>query len=127
MAPLGSKNCQFIGAGPVFPVSDVQAAVDYYCARLGFELDFVSGDPADHGSVTRGRVGIQFTLAPEPFRGGSYPGWTYLFVEHIDLLAKEYEGRGLTFTRPLLTHDHGMREFELADLNGFRLRFGQYA
>jgi ParB-like chromosome segregation protein Spo0J len=30
------------------------------------------------------------------------------------------------FTQPLGTREHGMREFEILDLNGFRLRFGQY-
>lgn len=83
-------------------------------------------EPADHGSVTRGRVGIQFSLNTGPFEPPTYPGWIYLFVEQIDSLAEEYQRRGVTFTRPVTSQDHGMREFELLDCNGFRLRFGQY-
>lgn len=126
MALFQSKNCQFIGVGPVIPVPDVEATVSYYCHQLGFTRDYVMGDPPDHGSVTRGQVGIQFALPPAPFNAPDYPGWFYLFTENISALAKEYEDRGLLFSQPLGTRDHGMREFEIIDLNGFRLRFGQY-
>lgn len=120
------KDCQFIGVGPVLPVPDVEAAVTYYCEQLGFERDFVMGDPPDHGSVTRGRVGVQFTLSDDGFSARAYPGWFYLFVDNIDALAADYERNGVTFTQPLGSREHGMRELELTDLNGFRLRFGQY-
>ena len=126
MAIFKSKKCQFIGVGPVIPVPDVEAAVAYYCEQLGFDRDFVMGDPPDHGSVTRGRVGVQFTLPGASFRSSDYPGWFYFFVESIDSLAAGYEQRGIEFTQPLGTRDHGMREFEIRDLNGYRLRFGQY-
>jgi catechol 2,3-dioxygenase-like lactoylglutathione lyase family enzyme len=126
VAIFKSKACQFIGIGPVIPVPDVEAAVAYYCDQLGFDRDFVIGEPPDHGSVTRGRVGIQFTLPEKPFQPHIYPGWFYLFVDDIDNIAASYEQRGLEFTQPLGTRDHGMREFEIKDLNGYCLRFGQY-
>ncbi len=110
----------------MIPVPDVEAAVAYYCDQLGFDRDFVIGEPPDHGSVTRGRVGIQFTLPENPFQPHIYPGWFYLFVDDIDDIASSYEQRGLEFTQPLGTRDHGMREFEIKDLNGYYLRFGQY-
>ncbi len=39
------KKSVLFGTGPVFPVSDVVASVDFYCQSLGFKLDFVMGDP----------------------------------------------------------------------------------
>lgn len=126
MALFKSKGCEFIGVGPVLPVPDVEAAVVYYCEQLGFDRDFVIGDPPDHGSVTRGRVGVQFTLLAASFRSTDYPGWFYFFVENIDSLAAGYKQRGIEFTQSLGTREHGMREFEVKDLNGYRLRFGQY-
>jgi catechol 2,3-dioxygenase-like lactoylglutathione lyase family enzyme len=117
---------EFFGVGPVFPVHDVAKAVEFYRSKLGFDLDFVMGDPPDHGSVTRCRVGIQFTKAPEEFVASSFPGWTYIFVDNIDALHSEYVERGVTLTQPLKSHEHGMREFEIQDINGFRLRLGQY-
>jgi catechol 2,3-dioxygenase-like lactoylglutathione lyase family enzyme len=107
-------------------VHDIHAAVDFYCNTLGFEPDFVMGDPPTHGSVTRCRVGIQFTTAPASFDPGSYPGYNYFFVDRIDDLHAEYAAKDLQITRSLSNHDHGMREFEIQDCQGFRLRFGQY-
>jgi hypothetical protein len=52
---------ELFGLGPVLPVPDVDAAVAYYRDVLGFTIDFVMGTLSDHGSVTRNRVGIQFT------------------------------------------------------------------
>ena len=126
MGIFKSNKCQFIGVGPVIQVPDVSSAVSFYCDQLGFDRDFVVGEPPDHGSVTRGRVGIQFTLPSKQFSLTDYPGWIYLFVENIDALANEYSQRGVTFTQQLGTRDHGMREFEITDLNALRLRFGQY-
>jgi hypothetical protein len=88
--------------------------------------DGCAGDPPNHGSVTRGSVGIQFTLTDGTFSSTDYPGWFYFFVERIDSLASGYEQSGIEFTQSLGTREHGMREFEIMDLNGFRLRFGQY-
>ncbi|GMU68395.1 MAG: hypothetical protein AMXMBFR37_07280 [Steroidobacteraceae bacterium] len=118
--------CQFIGVGPVIPVPDIPEAVRYYCEQLGFEKDFIMGEPPSHGSITRGRVGVQFTLVRGEFRPTDYPGWFYFFVENADDLAREYGARGIGFSQTLGTRSHGMREFEIGDLNGYKLRFGQY-
>ena len=117
---------KIFGTGLVLPVHDINAAVDFYCDTLGFDHDFVMGDPPTHGSVTRCRVGIQFTNAPAGFDPAGYPGYTYFFVDNIDKLHAEYRKKNVRVTRDLESHDHGMREFEIADCDGFRLRFGQY-
>ena len=120
------SNPEIFGTGPVLPVHDIRAAVDFYCNLLGFSLDFVMGDPPTHGSVTRCRVGIQFTKAPASFDPVTYPGYNYLFVDNIDALHSEYEMKNVRMTRKIESHDHGMREFGIVDNSGFRLRFGQY-
>ena len=88
--PLLKTNPELFGTGPVFPVHDIQAAVAFYCDVLGFDLDFVMGTPPVHGSVTRCRVGIQFTIAPDDFDPAKYPGYNYVFVNNIDALHAEY-------------------------------------
>jgi catechol 2,3-dioxygenase-like lactoylglutathione lyase family enzyme len=117
---------ELFGLGAVLPVRDVDASVAYYRDVLGFTVDFVMGQPSDHGSVTRNRVGIQFTRIDTNGPTAAYAGWTYAFVNGIDRLFEEYESRGVRITQDLASRDHGMREFEIADLNGHRLRFGQY-
>ena len=124
---MGRTKPDIFGIGPVLPVHDIQASADYYCRELGFDLNFVMGTPPTHGSVTRCRVGIQFTNAPASFDPASYPGYNYFFVDNIDALYNEYCKKDVKVTRALANHDHGMREFEVVDCNGFRLRFGQYS
>lgn len=114
------------GTGPVLPVDDLARTATFYQDKLGFKLDFLMDDPPTHGSVTRCRVGIQFTTAPAGYDPRTYPGWIYIFVENIDALHTEFTGNGVAITQTLASRDHGMREFEIEDLNGYRLRFGQY-
>lgn len=125
-ALLQAEATHLIGSGPVFPVLDIAASVAFYCDVLGFDLDFVMDEPPTHGSVTRGGVGIQFTRSTSSFHPREYPGWTYVFVDGIDALYARYRSQGVEITRPLEPHDHGMKEFEVQDADGFRLRFGQY-
>lgn len=121
-----NKKADLFGIGPVFPVEDIQASVDFYHNKLGFDIDFVMGEPPTHGSVTRCKVGIQFTKVTQPYNAKEYPGWMYFFVSNINMLFKEYKNKQISITRDLKDHGHGMREFEIEDPNGFRLRFGQY-
>ena len=116
---------QFFGTNPVLPVPDVRAAVTYSCDRLGLTFDALTDDtPPTHGSVTRDRVGIQFThVADAP---ASYAGWTYIFVTDVDQRVAAYRATGVTITSPPTSYSYGLREFEIVDLYGYRLRFGQY-
>ena len=120
------RASQLFGTGPVLPVPDVAEACAFYRDCLGFELDFTMGDPPDHGSVTRCKVGVQFSRFDGAFRPRDYPGYTYVFVDDVDALHREYADRGVTITRAPESFDYGMREFEIEDGNGYRLRFGQY-
>ncbi|MEX0761247.1 MAG: glyoxalase superfamily protein [Dehalococcoidia bacterium] len=123
---MSKDGCMLFGTGPVLPVKDIVSAVNYYCEELGFALDLVHGDPPTHGSVTRCSVGIQFTPAPGGFEASDYPGWVYVFVDGIDDLFEEYRGRNVTITKEIESYGYGMREFEVKDLDGNRLRFGAY-
>ncbi|MEO8132757.1 MAG: VOC family protein [Betaproteobacteria bacterium] len=110
----------------MLPVDDLARTATFYQDMLGFKLDFLMDDPPTHGSVTRCSVGIQFTTAPAGYDPRSYPGWTYIFIDNVDALHAEFADKGVAITQPLGSRDHGMREFEIEDLNGYRLRFGQY-
>jgi uncharacterized glyoxalase superfamily protein PhnB len=49
-----AKHHQLHGVQPVLPVPDLAAAIDWYCRVLGFELDFVHGEPAFYARVKLG-------------------------------------------------------------------------
>lgn len=113
----------FSEIAPVLPVRNVAATIAWYCEILGCEKGY--GLPPDSGAVTHGNIVIQFTRH-DSFEGSNYPGCLYIHVvDGVAALAREVEKRGLTLSDPIRTID-GMREFELADCNGYRLRFGQH-
>ena len=66
---LGTRH-QFHGVQPVLPVEDVATSAAYFRDMLGFEVDFLDGDPPVHARVMKGDrtygdpVYIHLTAAP---------------------------------------------------------------
>ena len=53
-------------------------------------------------------------------------GQLYLYPPDVDALWRELSGE-VEVVSPLATWDHGMREFQIRDPNGYVLRFGAEA
>jgi ribosomal-protein-alanine N-acetyltransferase len=128
----GSKSepsCPFYSVQPVLPVSDIEATLAYYQAKLGFTVDFVYGDPPSHAGVSHGEwtaqaVRIQFTVADNPSEIRPC-GQLYLMVGvGIDRLYDAYCANGVHIRSALQNKPWGMREFTIEDGNGYVLRFG---
>ena len=66
-----------------FSVADVVATVRYYRDVLGFEKDWVWGEPPDFGGVRWGKVGAMFALQSGP-DSNVHGQWHSFFVEGID-------------------------------------------
>lgn len=45
---------------PILPVSDLEAAIQYFCTVLGFENSWKHGEPPIYGGVTLGSAGVHF-------------------------------------------------------------------
>ena len=56
----------FYGSVPVFRVDDVLVTAAYYRDVLGFEIDFVYGEPPSYASVSRDDAVLNFTHARAP-------------------------------------------------------------
>ena len=54
---MGAERAWIRSSEPIFPVADVVATVRYYRDVLGFEKDWVWGEPPDFGGVRWGKVG----------------------------------------------------------------------
>ncbi len=124
---LGTEH-QFHGLQPVLPVHDVNATVRYYCQVLGFEVDFLWGDPPVHARVMKGDrtygdpVYIHFNkTADEKI---PVAGHIRIHVGHdVDGLFEAYRSRGVdTMTEPR-SEEWGLREFSIRDCNGHILVF----
>lgn len=105
---------------PILAVSDVGRALAWWRDVLGFRVDFAVGEPPTHARLladpgwTAG-PGVQLTLA-DPAGGGR----VFITVgRELDELAARAAGQVVT---PLGVRPWGMREVELADDDGNRIR-----
>lgn len=95
------------------------ASVAYYRERLGFEPTFAYGDPPGFGGVQRDGVEVFFCR-----EGQGNPGtWMSLWVDDVDALHEEFRQRGAEIRQPPTTFDWGVREMNVGDPDGHRLRF----
>lgn len=107
---------------PILAVPDILAAMDYYTRVLGFEREWIWGDPATHAAVGRNGVQIQLTLNPhvaERAAGTEY----FLFVDAVDEFHALHRGNGAKIVSPIENKPWGAREYTVCDLCGYELRF----
>jgi uncharacterized glyoxalase superfamily protein PhnB len=122
----------FFGVVPVFLVDDIPAACEYYERVLGFEVGFSYGEPAKFASVYRNQAVIHLIASDTPgarnsalAAGMASAGDAYVVVNDIEGLFEEMKRHGAAITSELTTQEYGMREFQVEDLNGYRLTLAQ--
>ncbi|MCA9972146.1 MAG: GNAT family N-acetyltransferase [Anaerolineales bacterium] len=123
------QRTRFFRAEPVLYTHDVAATVAFYREQLGFDVDFLYGEPPTYAAVARrdwSGQGVVLQIAQVPRERPIAPaGHVYLFVDAaIDDLFAAYRARGVEMVDELTSHPWGMREFALRDPNGHVLRFG---
>jgi uncharacterized glyoxalase superfamily protein PhnB len=119
MPALPSSNPQqFVQGAPVLHVRDVAAAAAFYRDLLGFTWDF--GDES-YAVVWRDNAAIHFV------RDVVDPTGVHLFhwVKDVDAYYREVVKRGAEVSDKPSDQTYGIREFELRDVNGVRVVFGQ--
>jgi catechol 2,3-dioxygenase-like lactoylglutathione lyase family enzyme len=118
MADMPDIDC--VAVFPTLPVGDVRETAEWYQKKLGFDLRFFYGDPPTHGAVQLGQATLHFFPGePNPDRH-----WLYLQVEDVDEFYEWIRGNGVETLDAPTDQPWRMREFNLCDLNGYRLRFG---
>jgi catechol 2,3-dioxygenase-like lactoylglutathione lyase family enzyme len=117
---------------PNFVVPDVEATAKYYCDVLGFTSVTYDGEPPGFALVEWEQVAIMFKSYPGVKAAVSNRkihedvGWdAYLWVADVELACAEIRGRGGRIVREIEETHYGYREFEVEDLNGLLLCFGQ--
>ena len=105
-------------ATPILNVKNIQASMDYYVQKLGFEKKWDWGDPPDFGCVKRGKVEIFLCEG-----GQGQPGmWMSIFMDDVDALFEEYKKSGATILDPPRDYPWDTREMLVEDLDGHRFR-----
>ena len=111
-------------AVPILACTDIDETISFYVDRLGFEREWVWGDPPEDGGVRRGEVQLYFMRNPA-LAETSAGREVMLFVEDVDTMHAEHVRRGAPMISPLRDEPWGLREYSVADLHGHRLRFAE--
>ena len=123
-----ARSHQLHGVQPVLPVADVAAAADWFCRMLGFEIDFLHGEPPVHGRVKLGDrswgdlIFIHLSLSQGEIRPC---GQTRLHVgRDLDALHTHAAAAGATVLQTPVDQPWGLREFTLQAPGGHLLVLG---
>ena len=130
MGTLASQH-RLHGVQPVLPVPDVAAAADWFVRVLGFELDFLHGEPALHGRVKLGDRSWGDPIRIHLSRSGTsgVPDTAQaelrLHVGHdLDGLYRHVVAAGATVAAPPVDRPWGLREFIVVAPGGHHLCLG---
>jgi catechol 2,3-dioxygenase-like lactoylglutathione lyase family enzyme len=123
------NGVRFNHVGPQFAVEDVEKAVGFYAAVLGFALDYLDGEPPHYAVVFRDEVYIHLSQSQQPdLKPGG--GRAFVVVSGIDVVWERARSEAPnSITQPLETLDYGhevrFRGFALSDPAGNTLRIGE--
>ena len=118
-------------AVPLLFVRDVPASAAFFKEKLGFEIDFLYGNPPFYGSVSRGGACLHLRCVHEPnfaelaAREGSLILAT-IEVSHVRALFEEFRERGVAFAQTPTKQDWGGTDFHVRDPDGNVISFVTY-
>ncbi len=103
---------------PELPVQDMDAALEYYTGRMGFEVAAVM--PArDYAIVERDDVALHlFSVG-----SGQQAVSIHVFTTGLDELFAELESRGALISQAIVEKPWGNREFRVTDAAGNIIKF----
>ena len=128
MSTPTAQHHQLHGVQPVLPVPDVAVAADWWLRVLGFEVDFLIGEPPEYGRVKAGdrSWGDPIYIHLSQQVGVIQPcGATRLHVGHdIDGLHAHALAQGATVLQAPIDQPWGLRDMVLQAPGGHRLVLG---
>lgn len=112
-------------------VSDVASALAFYTGKLGFDPDFVYGEPPFYAQVSRDHARLALRLVPLPVFAEGIREHEQLLCASITLdradevkrLFLDYQAAGVRFHRTLQKEPWGARAFILTDPDGNLIQF----
>ncbi|MFN2601494.1 MAG: VOC family protein [Gemmatimonadaceae bacterium] len=128
-AEVAKRNLESIN--PFFIAKNLQASIEYYIERFGFQLDF-QGPEGDvyYAHVSRDGIGVMLKTigddvlpVPNHTRHASARWDAYIYTEDPDSLFDEFRQRGASFVKELSFIDDGLWGFEVSDADGYILAF----
>jgi len=105
---------------PILNVSNIKQSLEYYTKKLGFDISFEWGEPTGFAGLNRD--GVELFLC-EGAQGGAQT-WLSIFVDDVDRLHEQYKANGAIIVQPPTNFPWGVREMNVEDPDGHRLRVG---
>ncbi|HTR00039.1 MAG TPA: glyoxalase superfamily protein [Candidatus Acidoferrum sp.] len=120
MTKATTDATHFDSVTPRIPVTDIDAALAFYCDQLGFQLAWKWGTPLTHAGIYHNEVSLDLILLPA--KAGT--AMVYIRVSGVDAYYASLHGREVNLTL-IDDRPYGLRDFEVIDPWGNRLAFGQ--
>jgi catechol 2,3-dioxygenase-like lactoylglutathione lyase family enzyme len=111
------------GSTTVMTVRNVAESLAYYRDKLGFEVAFEYGNPTFYVGVCSGEVSLHLVDGSKTPRQPGH-GAVVIFVDDVDALHADLVKRGAKVLKAPQDYDYGMRDFDVADLDGNMIFFG---
>jgi catechol 2,3-dioxygenase-like lactoylglutathione lyase family enzyme len=107
----------------VFTVTNVMESAAYYRDKLGFDVAFQYGDPTFCVGLCSGAVTLHLIAAAKAPRPPGH-GAVSISVDDVDALHPDLVKRGAKVLKAPKDYDYGLRDFDVADLDGNMIFFG---
>lgn len=123
------SGVRFNHVGPQFAVEDVEGAVGFYATALGFEVDYLDGEPPRYAVVFSDEVYIHLSLPQPPdFMPGG--GRAFVAVSGVkEIWDRVRSAAPDSIIQPLQDLEYGdhvrFRVFALSDSAGNMIRIGE--
>lgn len=112
-------------------VRDIDAATEFFTAKLGFTIDFVYGDPPFYGQVRRDRALLALRSLDEEFfaedirerEGLLSASITLATADEIKALFLAYQAADVPFAQTLRDEPWGAKTFIVKDPDGNLILF----
>jgi catechol 2,3-dioxygenase-like lactoylglutathione lyase family enzyme len=118
-------------AVPILFVQDVPASAAFFLEKLGFEIDFLHGDPPFYGSVSRGQACLHLRFVHGPNFAELAAREVSLILATIEVsnvpgLFEEFRERGVVFAQTPTKQPWGGTNFHVRDPDGNVISFVTY-
>lgn len=109
---------------PVFQVVNLKKAIDFYTNALGFEQDFIYGEPAYYAGVRKDSIAIHLNQASESRQPLVGKGIVFIFCDEVDAYCEKVKQLGAVVVEEPEDRPYGVRDFGVKDIDGNTLCFG---
>ena len=113
---------------PILFVRDVSASATFFKDKLGFEIDFLYGEPPFYGSVSRDAARLHLRFVHQPNFAELAAGEESLILATIEVsdvqaLFESFKERGVDFAQLPTKQPWGGTDFHIRDPDGNVISF----